>query len=68
MLPIRERNEIEQFFRENLLGYLDLFSFVTNPPYDLAETVDYLLNLVFQNPKLLRYRDFYRVKTSNKGS
>jgi len=53
------------FLRENLQGYLDLFSYVTNPPYDLAEKVDNLLNLVFKNPKLLRYRYFYRVKSSD---
>jgi hypothetical protein len=52
------------FHRENLQGYLDLFSFVTNPPYDLVEKVDSLLNMVFQNPKSLRYRDFYQSKTS----
>ena len=52
------------FLRENLQGYLDLFSFVTNPPYDLAEKVDSLLNMVFQYPKSLRYRDFYQSKTS----
>ena len=52
------------FLRENLQGYLDLFSFVTNPPYDLAEKVDYLLNMVFQYPKSLRYRDFYQSKMS----
>ena len=55
------------FLRENLQGYLDLFSFVTNPPYDLTEKVDSLLNLVFQNPKSLRYRDFYRAKSSDSG-
>jgi hypothetical protein len=53
------------FLRENLQGYLDLFSYVTNPPYDLAEKIESLLNLVFQNPKLLRYRDFYIAKSSD---
>ncbi len=52
------------FLRENLKGYLDLFSFVTNPPYDLGEKVASLLNMVFQNPKSLRYRDFYQSKSS----
>ena len=45
--------------------HLDLFSYVTNPPYDLAEKVDSLLNLVFKNPKSLRYRDFYLPKSSD---
>jgi hypothetical protein len=56
------------FLRENLQGYLDLFSYVTNPPYDLAEKVDSLLNLVFHNPKSLRYRDFYQAKSSDSES
>ena len=45
--------------------HLDLFSYVTNPPYDLAEKVDFLLNLVFQNPKSLRYRDVNLAKPSD---
>lgn len=51
--------------RENLQGYLDLFSYVMNPPYDLAEKVVSLLNLLFQNSKSLRYRDFYQAKSSD---
>jgi hypothetical protein len=53
------------FLRENLRGYLDLFSYVTNPPHDLAEKVDSLLNMVFDNPKSLRYRDYHRAKSSD---
>lgn len=52
------------FDRENLQGCLDLFSFVTHPPYDLVEKVDILLNMVFPNPKLLRYRGFYQSTAS----
>ena len=39
--------------------YLNLYTFVLNPPTDRLEKVDKLLNLVFQNPKLLRYRNRY---------
>ncbi len=52
------------FLRKNLQGYLDLLAYVNNPPYDLAEKVEYLLNLVFSNPKSLRFRDFYQVKSA----
>ena len=45
------------FNREQIQDYLNLYSFILNPPYDKLEKVDILLNLVFQKPKLLRYRD-----------
>ena len=45
------------FDRSEIQGYLNLYAFVLNPPLDRLEKVDKLLNLVFQNPKLLRYRD-----------
>lgn len=48
------------FSRENTQGFLDLFSFVTNPPMDLEEKVEKMVILAFKNPKLLRYRDFYQ--------
>ena len=47
------------FDRREIQGYLDLYAFVLNPPSDKLEKVDVLLNLVFQNPKILRYRDMY---------
>jgi len=53
------------FIRDDLQGYLNLFAFVTNPPVDLLEKVDLVVKLAFQNPKLLRYRDFYRIKPNN---
>lgn len=52
------------FDRKEIQGYLDLYAFVLNPPSDKLEKVDILLNLVFQNPKILRYRDMY---AANKG-
>ena len=45
------------FDRSQIQGYLNLYSFVLNPPSDRLEKVDKILNLVFQKPKLLRYRD-----------
>jgi transposase-like protein len=51
------------FNRANIQGFLNLFAFVTNPPVDLLEKVELVVNLGFQNPKLLRYRDFYGVNS-----
>jgi hypothetical protein len=47
------------FDRKDIQGYLNLFAFVTNPPADMLEKVELVVNLAFRNPKLLRYRDFY---------
>lgn len=52
------------FDRKEIQGYLDLYAFVLNPPAEKLEKVDRLLNLAFENPKILRYRDMY---ASNKG-
>jgi hypothetical protein len=51
------------FMRDGLRGYLNLFSFVTNPPDEMLEKVELVINLAFQNPKTLRYRDFYGLNT-----
>lgn len=47
------------FDRDDLQGYLNLFAFVTNPPRDLLEKVEIVIKTAFENPKLLRYRDFF---------
>ena len=47
------------FMREDLQGYLNLFSLVTNPPDEMLEKVEVVIKLAFTNPKTLRYRDFY---------
>lgn len=47
------------FKREDMQGYLNLFAFVTNQPTELLEKVERVINLGFQNPRLLRYREFY---------
>lgn len=51
------------FDRTQIQDYLNLYSFILNPPFDKLEKMDILLNLVFQNPKLLRYRDNFYVNT-----
>ena len=49
------------FDRSKIQGYLNLFSFLMNPPSNHLEKVAILLDLAFQNPISLRYRDFYKV-------
>jgi hypothetical protein len=51
------------FDRNELRNWLNLFAFISNPPDDLFEKVDLIINLGFQNPKLLRYRDFYCINS-----
>jgi len=52
------------FSRDDLQGYLNLFAFVTNPPSEMLEKVELVIKMAFQNPKLLRYRDFYGLITA----
>jgi len=47
------------FLRDDLQNYLNLFAFVSNPPTDLLRKVEILVDLAFQFPTLLRFRDFY---------
>ena len=56
-------NSHSGFMRDDLQGYLNLFSFVTNPPDEMLEKVELVINLAFCNPKVLRYRDFYGLNT-----
>jgi transposase-like protein len=54
-------NEHSSFDRSSLQGYLNLFAFVSNPPLELLEKVELIIDLAFQNPRLLRYREFYAI-------
>jgi len=56
-------NSHSGFKRSDLQGYLNLFALVSNPPSDLLEKVEIVIKMAFQNPKLLRYRDFYAANT-----
>ena len=47
------------FNRSDLKGYIDLFTFVMNPPHDPLEKVENIVKMAFQNPKTLRYRDMF---------
>ena len=53
------------FLRNDIQGYLNLFALVTNPPNDMLLKVEMVVNLAFQNPKMLRYRDFYSANTED---
>jgi transposase-like protein len=50
------------FNRDKLQGYLNVFSFVMNPPSNHLEKAEVLLDLAFKNPITLRYREFYGIK------
>ena len=56
-------NSHSGFDRENLQGYLDLFALVTNPPDEMLSKVEFVVNRAFENPKILRYREFYGTDT-----
>jgi len=53
------------FMRDDLQGYLNLFSLVTNPPDEMLEKVELVVISAFSNPKTLRYRDFYGVNSNS---
>ena len=48
------------FCRDDLQDYLNLYAFVMNPPSDHLEKVEKIINLVFQNPKSLKYREQFQ--------
>ncbi len=58
-------NAHSSFHRDDIQNYMNLFAFVINPTIDLLEKVELVIEMAFQNPKLLRYRDFYSVNTEN---
>ena len=58
-------NTHSSFNRDNLQGYLNLFAFVTNPPDDLLEKIELVIKSAFENPKSLRYRDYFSAVSDN---
>ncbi len=50
-------NSHKSFHRENLPDYLNLFTFIYNPPRDPHEKIKLILNWIFEMPKTLSYRD-----------
>lgn len=53
------------FDRDDLPGYLDLFSVAVNAPEDKLEKVAMVLDRAMRYPKTLRFRDFYNVNASS---
>ena len=51
------------FCRDEIQDYLNLYSFVINSPNDHLEKVEKIINLVFENPKSLKYRDQFGSKS-----
>ena len=47
------------FNRDEITGYLDLFAFVKNPPYEMLEKVELVVKLGFEKPKKLTYRGYF---------
>ena len=45
------------FNRDVLQGYLDLYSFVINPPSEPLKKVERIIEIAFNRPKSLKYRD-----------
>lgn len=56
-------NSHSGFMRSDIQGYLNLFALVSNPPYDPLEKMEMVIKMASQNPKLLRYRDYYAVNS-----
>ena len=48
--------------RDNIQGYLDLFSVAMNAPKDKLEKADLVLDGAMRCPKTLNFREFYNVK------
>lgn len=51
------------FDRDDLQNYLNLYSFIMNPPTNKLEKVEKLLIRAINNPKTLKYRDVFISKT-----
>ena len=59
-------NSHSGFDGSRLEGYLDLFYVMMNPPNEKMEKAAYVLDRAMRFPYTLRYREYYRKKTSSK--
>jgi len=75
--PLREVNRLcyllkrflhshSGFNRDDLDGWLNLFSVAMNPPAEKMDKVVFVLNRAMCNPKTVRFRDFYNIKPSSR--
>lgn len=67
-LPGLFLNSHSGFDRARLEGYLDLFHVMMNPPDEKMEKAACVLDRAMRFPYTLRYREYYRKKTSSKGT
>ena len=51
------------FLREDIQGYLDLFAFIMNPPFNKLRKVELFLEMAIKRKTQLRYRIFYKRKS-----
>ena len=51
------------FLREDIQGYLDLFAFIMNPPFNKLRKVELFLEMAIKHKAQLRYRAFYKRKS-----
>ena len=58
-------NTHSSFNRYSLQDYLNLFSFIMNPPSEPLEKVKFLLNRLFVVQHTLKYREFYQNRLRN---
>lgn len=56
------------FNRDDLQGYLDLYAFVINPPAEQLKKVEKIIKMVFEDPKLLRYRDQFGLNQASEST
>jgi hypothetical protein len=62
----KERHrKLSTYGEADIINSHQLFPFVTNPPTELLEKVERVIDLGFQNPKSLRYIDFYSANTES---
>ena len=69
MLPAGAVPELAFRIRQGAVGgYLDLFHVMMNPPDEKMEKAACVLDRAMRFPHALRYREYYRKKTSSKGT
>ena len=51
------------FLREDLQGYLDLFTFIMNPPSNKLKKAERFLEMAVKKRAHLKYREFYKKKS-----
>ena len=53
------------FNRDDLQAYLNLYAFVINPPFDHLEKMEKIIEMSFNSPKCLKYRNQFGPNTND---